>query len=704
MEQTRIEARYHNFLLKTNRRFMYLYGFGLLLTYPLMMFFCRDLTNVYSLKMIGQVLNLLIAILGSIFIPLLMYRYTTSKKSIDVYDSLPLQKESMFRIHFFAGFTMLILPLLVSFSLGFIYTFLNPQPEILLNSSFYLEPSLSYEAIHFLEAGVALLLSYTITVFIKQNCGTTVDALIYTIVGNLTPILTYLAFYTYCNLTLLGFSQPFSTDLFLYLTPYPMMFNFFSNVYGLVSVPRFIFFLVLSIVLYIVSSHLYINHRSERAESPFMNRYFFPIISYVITIVAMVLLYSYLHYALFKTSDEISQFVYPMLIGCVFYLILDVIANRGFAHILKATINFIVIACIVVALLIPIDLTNGFGYVTRMPEEENIESITVKLPYTLTELMNCSNTITFTNKEEINVIYDFHKLVLDEYSKYKYSTTQLRYNRKNSNVLNTYPFEVTDSLVKITIDYNNKIGRFTRSYEVPLSWTYSLTQLAVSDSVNEERIANLSKKDENLSIHSITLYDIDRQTSKSLDDYSVDSETLFALLKEDMDSLTPQQFYESSTIDFGLLELNYSNSKHNGYLDSADIRIKNCYTKTIDYLQSLGISPLLPSIPADEYSSIRLIYPNEWNSSFYAYCNGYSCFYGDRNTKHMYKDLPVDMFEDLLPYLQTNAMYEEPGYLVFINSQNDYRQYIISPEYSSMLEELTSDIPTEGPIYSYEFK
>lgn len=710
MERTLIEAKYHNFLLKSNKRLMLLYGFGLLLTYPLLLFFCRNLTNVYSLKLIGQTINMLIAILGSLLIPLLMYRHTTAKNSLDVYDALPLQKESMFRIHFFAGFTILLLPLAISFVLGFIYTILNPQPEILLTSSYLMKPSVSYELIHFLEASVALLASYSIAVFTKQNCGTTIDAFIYTIVINLTPILTYLAIFSYCNATLLGFSQAFSTDFFLYLTPFPMMFNYFLNIPGIVSVPRFIFFIALSSVLYIFASQLYVNHASEKAETPFMNTRFFPVVSYIITIVSMILLYSSLQYPKLVWNNGFTQFVYPILIGCIFYLVLDVIANRGFAHILKAALNFLVIAIIVVAILIPINVTKGFGYVTRIPDRENIQSVTIQVPYVFESLLDIGGEITLTQEKEIEKIIAFHELILNEYKNYQYSTNYLRHVWNDKEILNTYPFDVDRTLIKITFEYDNKMGKMKRSYNVPLSWTKELTTLATSPSVNEARIKAWTKTEEDHIVRTFYLYDSYQRNSVSLISAAINMEYLLKLLKEDMDSLTPSEYFDSTIADFGILEVHYSDPSRfrPDYDYAASIRIKGNYHKTIEYLSQLGHEPIYPSVTNSEDTTIRLIYPNknQKTADFHVISNGYSYFTNYKDNAYQYKEISPEVLEQLYPYMLSNAILEESGYLVVVkNEQNyDYQEYLISIKNAALIEELTTEFPLEKPVNIYELR
>lgn len=704
MEQTRIEARYHNYLLKSNRRLMMLYGFALLLTYPLLLFFGKDLADIHSLAMIGKTLNILLAIVGSVLIPLLMYRHTTSKKSIDVYDSLPLQKESLFRIHFFAGYTILILPLIVSFIVGFIYISLNPEFQ-LLNEYYRNIFTLSNELLRFVELSISLLTSYSIAAFVKQNCGTSFDALVYSIVVHLTPILTYLAFYSYFDASLLGFTEPFSTNLFLYLTPFPMMFTYFNYVQGFASIPRLLFFIIASLLLYFFGSYLYVNHKSEKAETPFMNKWFFPIVSYVITIVAMILLHATMQYSVISILNEINQFIYPMLLGCIFYLVLDVIAHRGFGHILKAAINFLLIAAIVMGILIPINATQGFGYVTHVPEIENIESISLSIPYPLTELMGCERTVVITDEETIAKIVEYHEFVLEEYSHYKYSTQILEYNIQNIET-NTYPFDMQSNYTEsITFEYQTNTGNVTRQYNIPTSWTYPLTQLVTSPSFATNRIQMILPDKEDQTLVDVSLSNnFSTQNSINLLSYGFDLNEFITHLEEDLSTMTVKEFYESKEDEYyRTIEFSYEIDTLDKYTYTKPLKIKSCYQSTIQYLEGLGIPLSYDDSDFENIDNIYLLYPSDQdNTYFHMMCNNYSCFYDySLETEHTYKELSIEMLKDLLPYLHSTTMFEESGFVLVIDG---YGSYLISPELSSYIEKLTKDIPNSGTMMSYEFK
>ena len=113
--------------------------------------------------------------------------------------------------------------------------------------------------------------------------------------------------------------------------------------------------------------------------------------------------------------------------------------------------------------------------------------------------------------------------------------------------------------------------------------------------------------------------------------------------------------------------------------------------------------PLVYDTEFENIDSIYLLYPSEQdNTYFHMMCNNYSCFYDYTNeTEHKYKELPVDMVEDLLPYLHSTTILEESGFVLVIDG---YGSFLISSELSTYIDELTNDISYSGTMMSYEFK
>lgn len=697
MVRTMIEAKYHAFLLKRNKRFMLLYTFALLLTYPLLMVFGHSISDIYGLRTIGLILNILIAIAASIFIPLLMFHYTTSKKSLDVYDSLPLRKESMFRIHYLAGITMMLLPLLVSILVGYVYIHISPEAQaLLLTSSYYTQATLSLDLLHFLEVAVGLIVSYSITTFVKQNCGTTVDAIIYTAVVHLIPLLTYSAFYLYLDATLLGFNERFSDNIILNLTPFPIMFNFFNDYNaGIVNVPRFVYFIVVALVLFFASSYLYVTHRSERSESPFMNTLFYPIVSATITVIAMIILHSAMQYSF----DTLSQIVYPILLACIFYLVLDVIANRGFSKIFQAVVRFGGLVVITAALILPIKVTRGFGFVTRTPDLDTIEYVEVFFPYNISELIQV-NGLNVRETEEIQQILDFHDLIITEYDQYDYSDNTMA---ASTDYTNTYPFAIGDELRYIEFIYHLEDGDvIKRYYRIPLSWTHSLLDFTDSQAATDARL-EIFDQEKIKEVGPTEMYLGNEEIKKEIDPM-----TVYELLKEDMENISQEEYLGGLYASLGQFEMN---ARQDGfYLYSASIDIDSSYLKTAEYLLEHGAVPVYESRKLEEVTKIRLVYPNNENNlvGHYSLRHNYPMFNETlKDSGFKYKELDLATAYALTPYMHSTAYFEEPGYLVEMYTTDEYdyhhsEYFLISPEASEILEEATSDIPFASNLYYYQ--
>lgn len=652
-----INRKYFVFLLKNNKRYIFLYGFALLIAFPVFVLSLSTTVDIENLYYIGKVLNLLIVIAGTILIPLMLFQFTTSRRSVDVFHALPIQKEFLFMTNYFAGITMLLVPYLLSNVLGVGISLVMGMSTI----------SLAMEVSNFLLVSLTLLVSYSITMFAKKNCGTVIDAFLYTIVLHLLPILTYVAYYSFSYQLLLGFNEPFSSTLFYYLTPFPAMFinalhttnNFTVNI----PVAAYWFYGILVLVLYVVCSYLFLNHKSESTNMPFVNRYFYPIVSFVTTVIAIILIHTFMN-SVFN-YDGISSYIFPLLVGAIVYLVMDVIANRGFRHFAKTILRFGMISAVVLTLILPTRFTNGFGYITRVPDLENIESVTVDVNYPLSSYLGfgdyyTGNTFTLTKREEISVIRDLHLLVLQKYETIGYE--------KNDYYRHLFDVDHSDQVVTFSFEYDLGLTKMKRQYTASLSWLESILKLAASDAMIDARYPMVVSS-EQYKISAILLSDPFKTTKlpiyHSIASYSWDKDELMDALELDLKSETDAEFFDSTIPTIGNIEIQTTQSYD--FVRNTTIPIKASYTNTLKFLSDNNIS--LPQMDVSQLitSQMIVVYPEPNDSRMAFYWNSQSDyspkieFYGFSYKKVTYQEL-----QDLLPLVHYSYYSEEPNLLLYI--------------------------------------
>ncbi|MDY4196004.1 MAG: hypothetical protein SOX70_02020, partial [Peptoniphilaceae bacterium] len=118
---------YVRHLIRQHRALIVLLFVAMLSAYPIMLFLTREsifaqwrfeylaiyLTQLMSgLPLLGQI--------GSIAVPFVIFQYLYKKADLDSYYALPITKEKLYRIHFFFGLGMLIVPMLFSHIVGYL--------------------------------------------------------------------------------------------------------------------------------------------------------------------------------------------------------------------------------------------------------------------------------------------------------------------------------------------------------------------------------------------------------------------------------------------------------------------------------------------------------------------------------------------------------------------------------------------------------
>ena len=119
----------------------------------------------------------------------------------------------------------------------------------------------------------------------------------------------------------------------------------------------------------ILGAYLYKRRKSESAGQSFAYIPLFYIGSLLISITVG------LGFVLSLGSKKITSYIFGILLGLAVYFILDTIRNRGFRKIAQTAIVGYTAAVLVTAVFASSNLTHTFGYETRVPPIQQIESV-----------------------------------------------------------------------------------------------------------------------------------------------------------------------------------------------------------------------------------------------------------------------------------------------------------------------------------------
>jgi len=497
----RLKTEYLRFLLKRNLRYVFIMSSAMIVLYPILVFTGKILgrTSEATLAIPGQFFNLLLLLFTSFMIPLLVYSYMNSKKNLDVYHALPIRKTDLLLTNLIAGLIILIVPFTVGWFSGGLFS---------LSSSFTVMDMF----VRYLSSIMIATSLFTIVMFVLMNCGTSLDTFLYSIVLNFIPLLAWGTYLLFVQTILMGFVIGETYKIIGLIFP---IWALFENGFELGSrlwnsaIMNGLYWLFMAIIFATISTFMYQRRKNDKVESPFTNKWFFPAVSGIL----VTLLIFFLYCGIYTINSNISQasfyapinFVFPFFFTFIMYIVMDAVAQRGFKHIAKASLNFLIVAAIAFALLLFGIFSRGFGYISYQPKLSEISSVELKVDNPETIFGSGSNymgsydgygnilmnSITLSSPEDIQTVYDMHKIILDEFKWVSYTPglltggpdliKQIEEASGYTQSYVEYPFTNTSliyNLYGITITYTLDNGsKVYRQYVVPFEWTYKLAEL-----------------------------------------------------------------------------------------------------------------------------------------------------------------------------------------------------------------------------------
>lgn len=321
-----------------------------------------------------------LVLIFTLVIAVLLFSYLHQKRSVDLFHSLPVGRTPMLLGRWCAGLTAIFAPILVNYIIAAVI-------------------GLSYgvDAAHTLSAVAGSMLwlmlmsaaALTFTVFMAVCTGTTFDMVISVLGINVAYPLLIFVTCSFAGFLLPGLNislSPESTVLTAF-SPFAAAFlPYFGNMgsridslswLGKLGGGFLVWWIVLTLIMLAASVLLYKKRKSECAESSFA----FPIpkiiIRFIVTAVAglgMGLLFQ------MSTNSPFSFFIGLAAGSLAAHIVVEAVYSRGFKQMRRSFAYygiFVALFLVVYGVL----ATGFFGYDTRLPNPDDVESVSVSLPY-----------------------------------------------------------------------------------------------------------------------------------------------------------------------------------------------------------------------------------------------------------------------------------------------------------------------------------
>lgn len=730
----RVDTEYLRFLLKRNRRFMLLMSSAMLVLYPILTVTIRAISGsdyVQGFRTTGQIFNLILLIVSAFILPLLLLSYLNRKKDLDVYHALPIKQTDLLVTNILAAWILMLIPFTVGWMVGGL-----------------LNLDATFTWVRLIETWASSLLIATaieaLLIFTQMHTGTSLDALLYGTLINFLPLVAYVAYMLFKSIVFLGFNGDTASRIIGLIFP---IWSIFENVFDThtrawdSSILNGIYWFILALVLYGLSLFFYHQRKHERAESPFTNPLFFPVISALVSIILVFLMYSGFYSA--NSSETQSffnplNFIFPFFFTLIIYLVMDTISQRSFKNLYKAVLRYLIIAAVGFSLLLTGLFTKGFGYVTLVPKAEEVSSVEFRFDDYMGKILPAANALYNTTYDPnammmildmkledtnaIQTVLDFHKIILDEYKWVDYSTREsYRYNGSTliqaiekvpgyTPSYTAFPFKIqTDYVSNITVSmtYHLKNGTtLSRQYSVPYAWTENLLDLYGSEGMLKRLVPAIDRKNVYTKTTSVALRNAIDPTTTVVKGF--DLERFATAYIEDYRALSASDFLSPTVTTLGYLNLttcNPTSYQNNDCFDSSILLNEN-FPKTLAYLSSLSAS--IPTDIRTDKIQAYLILPgtDETDQRFFTGRGlnvQYDAYGYDQGTRtYRYVVLSSEELLKILPYTTDQGVAKEPLLNLRIiesltnpGSPNTAGNTLIQPQYTQTVLDMIQDHPVQ---------
>lgn len=530
---------------------------------------------------------LFLLILLTIIIALVQNAYMHSKKTVDLYHSLPIRRPSLMGAGMLSSLTAILAPFFVVYLITFL-TQVVPYGRYISSMSAYF----GYMGSDWIHILLAVAVTYLFTTFVAVNVGTVFDNLVLTFVLGFTPLGVYAVCIAVWGALTYGADPGF--EIALLLSPFTFAFQRYLGSEPGTGIPApayLIIWLAIGCVLFFAAVACYNRRKSELAEMPQPAGVFQTIAKCLVAFCGGALFL-----AIFFNFGPAGWIVAILAGSLVIGLIAELILSRGVRSV-KKNLKWLLgagVLCCLVALVSHYDL---LGYTARVPEPDAVESVALSYRGRFEQLSDTDlfqlykegypgyGTVRLTRPESIAVVTGTHRAAVEnrpphpgrygyEGDEYTYEWLALDYKLKNGKtmkrVLNLIDADAYLQLVNLEDQEDFIRENHTLFYEAPEGEADAYT------------------------VQNLTLYGAYGQDGTPYRLPDGDTERLLNAMRQDMLSEPLEEIKDPSAPAAGYVQINYryrdERDPNSGYSFGASTVVVGAhYANTIAALRDLGL-------------------------------------------------------------------------------------------------------------------
>ena len=472
----------------------------------------------------------LVSFIVPTIVALLIFNYVHSQRHAIFTHSLPVTRKANYFSSLCGGFTLMALPVV-----------LNAIILIIISLSGYgkvigIVPAIVWMLILL----CVLFIMFSVATLASFLAGNPFSAAAINLIIHLLPFGLAASVSLFGTRYLYGFSD--DGEVFETINKASPIVNLFeklvgNNVYGFFKNTSVWIFLAISVVIFIVSYFLYKYRRIELSGDVAGFKILHPILKYTVCSGAFIL-----SFGIF-TSIEMSAFWYFLLTGVVtaiVYFASEMVLKKNLRvfHLYKGLIGFFLAAAVVISF---VAFTSVFGFETKIPQEDKIESVAVFTSY--------SNDFPYVKDPEIiKKATLFHKEFLEDIPVLEKEATFIHepYSADTS-----FDFVQSYHMNRIFFKYKLSNGKvISRRYYVKNDDEYRILYSLFESAEYKNKVTGIDK------IYPDNVRSVTINTNCGNTHYDItlneNSSALFHALKKDIADMTYDDYISSSPLHMHL--------------------------------------------------------------------------------------------------------------------------------------------------------
>ncbi len=507
------------------------------------------------------IIPLLFAIVVPTIVAVLAFNNVHSARQGIFEHSIPVTREKNYTSILLAGFTLMAAPVILNALILLVMSFTG------FSALIYPHTVIAWTLYQL----AVIFVMFSISVFAGFLTGNAAAHIGINVLIHVIPVLLALVIFLVSDIFLYGFteSENFIANQLIEYNPVVWFFAHFSKVSMFSKLPVWIY-LIVSVLFYIGGYLLYKNRKIESCGDVAAFSWFKPLLKYFVTGAASIVVFGTFYSSSIGTAP---LFILAGVISAICYFATEMIMNKSF-RVFRAYKGFIGFSIFVALFISFFCYTGVFGYETRIPDIEDIESASIS--------RNRAYDAVFVTGDDIETVCSLHKNFITDIKEREKSTNNI------SGAFVTYKLKNGKTMQRqYAISTEEYYAVFDKMYEIPY---YKLKNTGI-DNLNIENIDMLSLRAyvEGYSYH-IAISD--------------DAPEILNAVKKDIEALSFTEIEKNSAFNIVanvsctiedndklkyFKETRYENDDDRKYMQqNFSISINGSFKNTLDVLKKLG--------------------------------------------------------------------------------------------------------------------